>query len=484
MEPVITSRNFKITEARKYKTIIAAMSASLALIYLDQTGVALTLNQIQHELAISNSSINWIVNAYLLALAVLILLCGRLGDIFGHKKVFLAGMGLFLFSSLLCGIAQSGTFLIFSRALQGVGGALVIPNNMVLIAKNVKPEVRGKAIGTCISFASVFLAFGPTIGGLITNYLDWRYFYFINIPVSLISIFLASIAIKEENSLLAINSKIDWPGFILFGIGIGILVVALMQVATMTMGTIIFIAAIVAALICLLIFAYVELKLTHPLVQLRLFSSKSFCGGNLILFCLQICHVSSAVFWVIFLQKVMGYSAAKAGLYILPVTIPVIVMAKLSGKMLDKHGPLLPVALGLLISVTGVFWVAAAASTHNYLLLFPGFLLYGIGAPLVIPATVTFIISSVSADKHGMASGLANTMRQIGGTIGLSIIGAIITSLSSAKIGLTYTEAFQVGMYIAGSFIAIAFLAALIVFRKASTNLHVNPLPIKSENIE
>ncbi len=143
-----------------------------SLIYLDQTGVALTLNQIQHELAISNSSINWIVNAYLLALAVLILLRGRLGDIFGHKKVFMTDMGLFLISSFLCGIAESGTFLILSRTtLQGIGRALVIPNNKVLIAKNVKPEVRGKAIGTTMSLASIFLALGPTIGGLITNYL-------------------------------------------------------------------------------------------------------------------------------------------------------------------------------------------------------------------------------------------------------------------------------------------------------------------------
>ncbi len=475
----------KAIEAGKYKTIIAAMSASLALIYLDQTGVALTLNQIQHELAISNNSINWIVNAYLLALAVLILLCGRLGDIFGHKKVFMTGMGLFLISSFLCGIAESGTFLIFSRTLQGIGGALVIPNNMVLIAKNVKPEARGKAIGTCMSLASIFLAFGPTIGGLITNYLHWRYFYFINIPVSLLSIYLASIAIKEEQKGAGLDNQIDWLGFALFAIGIGTLVIALMQAASMTMGLTVFITLATTGLIFLLAFIYVELRSPHPMVQLRLFNNKSFSGGNLILFCLQICHVSSAVFWVIFLQKAMGYSAAKAGLYILPVTIPVIVMAKLSGKMLDRHGPLIPAALGLFISAAGVFWVAAAASTHNYLLLFPGFLLYGIGAPLVIPATVTFIISSVSADMHGMASGLANTMRQIGGTIGLSIIGTIIAYLSSTKIGLTYTTAFQAGMYIASGFITIAFLTALMVFRKPSaSSVHSNALPLKSENIE
>lgn len=451
--------------------VLFSISACLAIVYLDQTGVALTLDAMQKSLGLSGLAIEWVVNAYLLTLAVFMLLGGRLADTFGHRKIFLIGMTFFLISSICCALSNSGWEIIISRSFQGFGGAFLIPTSIVLIAKSVELHERGKMIGICISFASVFLAFGPTIGGLLTQFWSWRLLFWLNVPIGLICILLTTLtvsAVKEENH----SPTIDWFGFAALAISLTSLIVAFMQVTFWGWSSLLIVSLFVSFIIFLSLFLFIESKVKSPLINLHLFKNKVFSGGNAVLFLLQTCHVSSAVFWVLYLQNVLGYSAGKAGLFILPVTIPVLFCAQTSGRLLDRYGPRVPISIGMGLSTLGVLWVAIFANYYNYSLLFLGFLLYGIGAPLVIPAAVTSIISSVSAKDHGMASGIANTMRQIGGAFGLSFIGVIIANTQHFNLNhllsqqVAYAGAFSYGMIAAAFFAFFAFTIALIVFKE------------------
>lgn len=505
-----------------------AMSACLAIVYLDQTGVALTLEKLQRSLGLSTLSIQWVMNAYLLSLAVFMLLGGRLADVFGHRKIFLIGMSIFLIASIFCATATNGWWLIISRAFQGLGGSLLIPTSIVLIANSTSIKERGKMIGISISFASIFLAFGPTIGGLLTQFWSWRLIFWMNVPIGLVSILLTLLAIpkvvKKNNSL-----TIDWLGFSSLAICITTLVVAFMQAGNWGWGSSIVISLFASSVVFFTLFLLIDFRVAAPFVNLKLFRNTTFLFGNAILFLLQSCHISSAVFWVLYLQTVLGYSAGKAGLFILPVTLPVIFCAQLSGRLADRYGPSLPIMVGMFMAMTGVIWVAVSANYYSYPLLFIGFLLYGLGAPLVIPAAMTSILSSVSHKDHGVASGTANSMRQIGGALGLSIIGAIITNVTHSKIshfishqtetlrsldinqlenflmsqeynthgaildlsindisiirqGLVdaYATAFSLGMTIAAFFALIALSLALIMFKKGCSGI-VNEMVIDNK---
>lgn len=455
------------------------MSASLAIVFLDQTGVALTLQSMQHSLGLSVLSMQWVMNSYILTLAVFMLLGGKIADIYGHRKIFLTGVSLFLLASILCASASSGWLLILSRALQGLGGSLLIPTSIVLIASSCSIAERGKMIGISISCASVFLAFGPTIGGLLTQFWDWRFIFWINIPIGLLSILLTLLAVPtvaNKNS----SATIDWLGFSALAISMISLVVIFMQANDWGWNSTPIIVLLINFAAFFILFLFIESQVDDPFIDLNLFRSKTFFIGNGILFLLQICHISSAVFWVLYLQNVFGYSAGKAGLCILPATLPVILCAQISGRLSDKLGASLPMLLGMLLAMLGVVWVAVFATIYNYLLLFIGFLLYGIGAPLVIPAAMTSIISSVTQKDHGVASAMANSMRQMGGALGLSIIGAIITNVTQLNmqqgLKIAYATGFSYGMSVAAIFACIAFFMTIYLFNKSRLNKVDNPV--------
>ena len=475
-----------IKENHKKWWVSFAMSACLAIVYLDQTGVALTLEDLQRSLELSALAVQWVINAYLLTLAVFMLLGGRLADIFGHRKIFLIGMSIFLMSSIFCAIAETTWGIIISRAFQGLGGAMLIPTSIILVANSTTVNERGKMIGISISLGSIFLAFGPTIGGLLTQFWNWRLIFLINVPIGLLSILLTLLSVPKINKKSCSSTTIDWLGFSSFAISIASLVVAFMQASDWGWNSPIIISLFVSFFAFFILFLLVDSRVSVPFVNLKLFRNTTFLSGNTILFLLQSCHISSAVFWVLYLQNVLGYSAGKTGLFILPVTLPVIFCAQISGRLSDRYGPHLPIMIGMLIAMVGVIWVAYFATYYNYPLLFTGFLLYGLGAPLVIPAAMTSILSSVSQQDHGVASGIANSMRQIGGALGLSIIGAAITNvtysrlnhfLSQTKTALhslditqlnaeAYATAFSFGMSIAAFFSLIAFSLSIIMFKK------------------
>lgn len=467
--------------------LIFAVSSCLILVYVDQTGVSLTLNAIKIIFRLSSVAEQWIINSYTLSLAVFILISGKFGDVFGYRKMFLTGLVLFLLSSFSCGVSFSGTSLIISRVFQGIASSLIIANSVILIIENSEVTIRGRSVGNCIAIASCVGVFGPTIGGFFTNFFSWRYIFFLNIPISIVSIILILMSTSKDK--IKSKSRIDWLGFITFTLGMTCLIVAIMEGEYYGWTSILLLSLFSISIAFFILFMIIEVNSPHPFINLSLFSSRKFSSSNLLLLFIQTCDISSAVFWVMYLQNSLGYSTWIAGLLILPVTIPGIYFSNLSGKLLDKYGPIIPTIIGTSLAFISVSWIAITAGYKNYWLLMPAFFAYGIGESLIIPATITSIISSVRPNDYGQASGIANTMRQIGGAIGFSIIGAVISgsqsglfthalneknitmvnnNLSTDECYSLYAKAFSNGMWVASFFSFLAFLLAWNAFGNKS----------------
>jgi len=451
--------------------LIIAMSACVAMIFLDESGVGVTLPSIQKDLGLSNLGMQWVMNAFLLLLSSFLLASGRLADSIGHRKVFIIGMIVFLVASFLCGVAQSQAWLITGRVLQGIGASLLAPTNMTLINMAFPAAERGKALGTVIGISSLFMAGGPLIGGFIAEFFSWRWIFLLNIPVAIISIYFTLLAIPADKALQQ-SFRFDIKGLIFFSVVLNALIIGLMEGTNFGWQNPIIISLLLIGTIGLVLFAYFELKISHPLIDLRCFSNKVFLTGNIILFCGQL-SVISMIFWSIWLQQVIGFTPLMAGIALLPTTGPIIFFARIGGKWLDQYGPRLPIILGTGLIVLGTFWIALMAQQNSYLWIIFGLLCCGIGTPLIMPTAVTTILSTVAPAQHGMAAGTLNTMRQIGAAFGLAIIGATISyyempanNLLPTNTTAIYSRAFAYGIAVSGIFALLAFIFSVLYLPK------------------
>lgn len=428
-----------ITEVNRKWWIFFGMAAALSVVFLDQTAISVALPPIQKDLSMSNVMLQWVINAYLVSLAAVVIFGGKLGDVLGHKNIFLSGIIIFVLSSILCAAAPSSYWLVISRAIQGIGGAFVIPVTGVMIAHAFNESERGKAMGLYIAVASVFLSLGPLLSGLLVHYLNWRWVFWINLPISLISIFLTIVAVPASENRQESTKPLDWLGFITFSIFIISLVIALMEGVNLGWGSKAIISLFLIAASFAVIFILVERRASDPIVYLPLFKRKSFLGANLCLL-LFTCAFSSSVFWAILLQNVMGYSSVSTGLFYLPVTIPVMFMAPLGGRLRDKYGPRFPTMIGTSIVAIGAFWIAASVFYGNYFAMFPGFLLFGLGPSLIYSSVMATTISSVPLSQMGMASGISNGIRQVGRVLGVAMIGSAISNVEHYQLINTATD--------------------------------------------
>ena len=422
-----------ITENNRKWWIFFGMAAALSVVFLDQTAISVALPSIQKNLSMSNVMLQWVINAYLVSLAAIVIFGGKLGDVLGHKNIFLTGIIIFVLSSVLCATAQSSYGLVASRAIQGIGGAFMIPVTGVMIAHAFSEKERGKAMGLYVGVASVFLSLGPLLSGLLVHYLNWRWVFWINVPLSLISIFLTMIAVPASENRQASSKPLDWLGFITFSLSIISLVIALMEGVNLGWDSTEIISLFLIAASFAIIFILVEKRAADPIVYLPLFKRKSFLGANICLL-LFTCAFSSSVFWAILLQNVMGYSSIATGLFYLPATLPVIFMAPLGGKLRDKYGPRLPAVMGAAIVAAGAFWIAFFVFKGNYSAILPGFILFGLGPSLVYSSVMTTAISSVPLSQMGMASGISNGIRQVGRVLGVAMIGSVISNVEHYRL--------------------------------------------------
>ncbi|HWV86526.1 MAG TPA: DHA2 family efflux MFS transporter permease subunit [Capillimicrobium sp.] len=424
----------RITDANRRWWVLVTMTGSLSMILIDQTVVSVALPTMQDELGLSTTGVQWVVNAYLLAIAVLVALGGRIGDLIGNERVFRIGAIVFVLASAACGLAQNEAWIIVARAVEGAGAALMTPSSGAIVMNAFSSDERGKAMGIYTGVSMVFLALGPLIGGALVEGIGWEAVFYVNLPVGTAMLVLAHITMPRERAPAPAGGRVDWPGVPLLIVGVGALVLGLMQSRAWGWDSPAVISLLIAAAVVLPLFVLWELRAREPLVQLRLFKSRNFSADNLVLAVVQFGTIGVSVFGAIWVQDVLGFGPITAGLSLLPLTIPLLLLAPATGKLYDRIGPRAPVAAGAFLVGVAFAWSAAVLHELSYGWIVPGYVLMGIGLALVMTPASTDAMNVADPALRGQASGVIQTMRQVGGTIGIAVLGTIISNVQHTQV--------------------------------------------------
>jgi EmrB/QacA subfamily drug resistance transporter len=402
------------------------------IVVLDATIVNIALPQIAKTFKFSQANLQWIINAYALAFGGLLLLGGKAGDVFGKRKMFMIGIGLFITSSFLGGFAQSQAWIITTRALQGIGGAIASPTALSLITTTFKQgSQRNKAMGAYSAMSGGGSAIGLLLGGILTSYLTWRWVFFINVPIGLVVLFLTPIAIKEPEKN---RSKLDFYGTFLATAGISILVFGLSHAASTSWSSpTTFISLALAAFLILTFIAY-EIISKNPIIPVRVLKNRSRNGSYLVMLTLGSALFGMFFFLAQFIQEIMGYSPLKTGFAFLPVSLLIVFIAGLTSKLVGLIKPRILITIGPVIVATGLYLMSRITPSASYLdILFP-MMLMSVGMGLTfVPLTLT-AIHDVPKEDSGVASALLNTTQQIGGSLGLAVLVTISTTFTNRSI--------------------------------------------------
>jgi EmrB/QacA subfamily drug resistance transporter len=443
------------------------MTLSLSMILIDQTVVSVALPTIQRDLDVSQTGLQWIVNAYLLAIAAFVAVGGRIGDMYGNDRVFKLGAAVFVASSAVCGLAGTEALLLVARAVEGVGAALMIPATGAIVLNAFEPQERGRAMGVYAGVSMIFLALGPLLGGVLTQDVTWRAVFWINVPIGAVMLTLTHITVPRSPRIP--DARIDWFGLATIVPGLTAMVLALMQSQSWGWGSVKTLGCLAGGLVLLAVFVLVELRHDQPLIQLRLFRNRNFSGDALVLFCIEFALIGLTVFGAVWVQNVLGFSPIESGLSLLPLTFPLLFVAPLIGRVYDGMGPRAIVAGGCLLVAAALFWSAAELDRISYGWLVPGYLLMGIGIGMVMSPTNTDALNAAPPKDRGEASGMIQTLRQVGGSVGLAVMGTVVTSVQQSHIdSFLATSA-------AGNPGEAAQLEHLLKVPSAAASTHVSP---------
>jgi EmrB/QacA subfamily drug resistance transporter len=426
-------RHRLVTEENSKWWTLGAMCFALFMIMLDNTVVNVALPRIQRDLHASLSSLEWTVNAYTLTFAVLMVTGGRLGDIFGRRMMFLFGVVVFGASSAVIGFAPTDGALVAFRAVQGIGAAFMMPATLSIITQTFPPEQRGTAIGTWAGVSALALAIGPVLGGFLTQDVSWRAIFFINPPIALGAVAVTLFATRESRDE-TVDHKVDIPGIGAVTLGLTALVLALVEGNAWGWGSARIVSLLAVAVISAAAFAVIETRVRAPMVNFTFFRSRSFLGANLVGFFVSFAMLAQFFFLALYMQNILHYSPLQAGIRFLPATLLLVVMGPLAGRLTDKVGARPLLTLGLVI-VSAAILIQSGIGVHTgYLRLLPGFMLMGIGIGLVMSPMSTVAMNAVHRTKAGAASGVLSMNRMVGGTFGVAVMGALITTIGHAKI--------------------------------------------------
>jgi EmrB/QacA subfamily drug resistance transporter len=417
--------------ARKWWTLLATCVAMFMLL-LDITIVNVALPEIQRDLDASFSDLQWVVDAYALTLASLLLTAGSLGDRIGRRRVFTIGFGIFTVASLACGLATDPTMLNLFRAVQGIGAAGMLATTLALIAQEFHGPERATAFGIWGATIGGAVAIGPLVGGALTDGFGWEWIFFINVPIGIAAIALTLNKLAESRAPDA--EPVDWPGAATFSASLFLLVFGLVRGNPEGWSSSQIEASLIGAAVLMLAFLAIQMRSSHPMLDLSLFRKPAFVGVSLVSFALHSGMFAMFLYITIYIQSVLGFDALEAGVRFLPITLLSFFVAPVAGRLLTRIPARIFFGLGLGLIGLGLILMRGLSVDSEWTALLVGFLVAGIGIGMVNPAIGSTAVGVVGPAKAGMASGINNTFRQVGIATGIAGLGAIFQSEIASRL--------------------------------------------------
>ena len=435
------------------RLLLVVMCVGYFLVLLDVTVVNVAVPAIGDDLATGVSGMQWVVDGYAVTLAALLLAAGTVGDVTGHRPVVLLGLSVFGIASAVCAAAPTTGVLVGARVGQGLGAALLLPGTLAVISR-AYPDAgeQARAIGVWAGVGSVALPAGPLLGGLLVDGAGWRWVFLVNVPIVLVAGLLSARLLPHDRA--AAGRELDVAGTVLGAVTLAAATFAVIELGR-TGPDLAVLLAVVAAVVCAVGFVLAERRAAQPMLPLQLFGNRQFSTANAVAGSMNLCTLGLLFVLTLYLQHLQGRSALEAGVAVLPLFLPLVVLPPFVGAVISAVGPKLPAIAGLAVSAVGVALMTTWSADTPYLHLVPALLCWGVGMGILTPAVVAAAIGAVPSDRSGLASGINNTARQTGGAIGIAAYGALAGPPAQAT-------SFLRGLHVAGFSTVVVWLAAAI----------------------
>jgi EmrB/QacA subfamily drug resistance transporter len=439
-DAVLRAANADVPCAKRARGwILAATILGSSMAFIDSTVVNVALPALQSNLHATVVGVQWVVESYGLFLAALILVGGSLGDLFGRRRMFLVGVGIFAAASIACGFASSIQQLVIARSAQGIGAAFLVPGSLSIISASFDEKTRGQAIGTWSGFTAITAAAGPVLGGWLIEHASWRWAFFINVPLAAAVIVISLRHIPESRNRTA--GPIDWLGASLATLGLGGVVYGFVESTDLGWAQPLVFGSLVVGCACLIGFAFAETRVSSPMVPLALFKSRSFSGANLLTFSL---YAALGVFFFLVpmdLIQVQGYSTTATGAAMLPQILLMFFLSRWSGGLVARFGSRTPLIVGPLIAAAGfILFTIPGVGVHYWSGFFPAFVVLGFGLAISVAPLTTVVMDSVDQDRSGAASGINNAVARVAGVLAVALLGIAMVKLFSFSVNRSFAS--------------------------------------------